>query len=400
MEFFKNIYNVYSREIMKIIRDKNLIMIFLVAPLTYPLLYGAIYMNKIEQNVPIVYYDEDNSSLSRALIREVDANQNISVVGSINEQSEIEKTLVYEKAQAVLFIPKNFSVNIKTGKSTNVNLIISPGRLLVLSDIGIPISQIASGFGAKINASYLAKKGVPVFENKKLIQPIKIEFKNLFNPYLTYGDLILPALMIIIISQLVVIGVTASNALEWSLNKWYDLFDITTNYFSIFIGKILSYLTIFIFFSLTILAVLSPLYKINLGDDFSALFLIGVMGILASSAFGMFLGTFFKHRITAFVILGFTSYPFFMLTGYAWPQNQIPEYLQIIAHLFPMVPFVQSILSVSQMNNEITYIIPQFINMSALIVFYGILFFLRLRRLQKAKVRISRFGKYIGALPR
>lgn len=400
MEFFKQIYEVYSREIMKILRDKNLLTIFILAPLTYPLLYGAIYLNKIEQNVPIAVYDQDNSSLSRGFIREVDANQNMMITETIHDQSEIQNTLVYEKAQAVLIIPKNFSEKIKTGKNTVVDLVISPGRLLVLSDVGIPISQIASGYGVKINANFLAKKGVPVFENKKLLQPIKIEFRNMFNPYLTYGDLILPGLMIIIVSQLVVIGVTASNALEWGLNKWQDLFAVSGNYVSIFFGKIMSYLTIFIFFSLTILAVLSPLYSINLGTNYSALFLIGFMGILASASFGMFIGTFFKHRITAFVILGFTSYPFFMLTGYAWPWGQIPEYLKMVAHLLPMTPFVQSILSVTQMNNDISYITPQIINLALLIVFYGLLFFIRLYRLKNNKERKSSLGRYLAELPR
>jgi ABC-2 type transport system permease protein len=394
MEFFKNIYNIFSREIMKIIRDKNLLMIFIVAPMTYPLMYGAIYMNKVEQNVPVAIYDEDNSVLSRGLIREIDAHQNIAVTENIYNESEIRNILIYEKAQAVLIIPKSFSEKIKTGKSTNINLIISPGRLLVLSDIGIPISQIASGYGAKINASYLSKKGIPVFENKRLIQPIKIEFKNLFNPYLTYGDLILPALMIIIISQLLVIGVGAASAAEWSLNNWMDLISVSNNYLSILIGKLLAYLTIFIFFSLLILAILSPIYHISLGNNYLALGLIGMMGILASASFGLFIGTFFKHRITAFVILGFTSYPFFMMTGYAWPKGQLPMYIQYISHVFPMVPFVQSILSVSQMNNDISYVAPQFINLVAIIVAYSLLFFIRLYKIKHKKERYTRFGRY------
>ncbi len=400
MEFFKSIYNVFSREILKIIKDKNLIMIFLFAPLAYPVLYGAIYMNKIEQNVPIAIYDEDNSTLSRGLIRQIDAHQNISVVETLYEQSQIENTLVYEKAQAVLYIPKSFSESIKTGKRTNINLLISPGRLLVLSDIGIPISQIATGFGVKINASYLAKKGVPVFENKKLLQPIKIEFKNLYNPYLTYGDLILPALMIIIISQLIVIGVAAANALEWSKNQWQDLLSVSNNFLAIVIGKLFAYFSMFIFFSLTIIAVLSPIYQINLGTNYLALFLIGFMGIMASAAFGLYLGTYFRHRITAFVILGFTSYPFFMITGYAWPQSQLPDYIQYLSYLLPMTPFVKSIFSVTQMNNDISYIAPQFTNMALLTVLYSLLFFIRLYRIKHKKGRFTRLGKYVSTLPR
>jgi ABC-2 type transport system permease protein len=363
-------------------------------------MYGGIYMNKIEQDVPIAFVDQDNSSLSRAFLRSVDAHQNIKLDKCLFDASQAKRELSLEKYKGVLIVPKDFSKNIKAGKKTNVDLIASPGRLLILSDIGIPISQIASSFGAKITASTLSAKGVPVFENLSILQPVKIDFHYMSNSYLTYGDLVLPGLMVIIISQLTIIGSAAASAKEWGMNKYRDMFAVSDNYFSIVAGKVLANLALFYFFSLIIMACIVPFYHIKFNENLANIFLAGTLGITASALFGLFIGTFFRHRITVFVVLGFTTYPFFMLSGFAWPWDQIPYYMQWAAKILPLTPFLQSMMSITQMNNDFSYLHPQVWNFAILIVLYFMLTVARLYRLNHYEERKTKLGRYISSMPR
>lgn len=400
MNFFKNIYEVYIRELMKIIKDINLISIFIIAPITYPLLYGAVYMNKVEVDVPIAYQDDDNSSLSRDLLRSIDAHQNMKLAYRIYDDSQVEHDLMYEKVKAVVKIPKDFSYDIKRGKRTNVNLIAPAGRLLVIGDIGTPLSAIVSTFGAKISASHLAKRGMPVFENKAILQPIKTDYQYLHNPYLTYGDLVLPGLMAVIISQLLIIGAAASTAKEYGLDKWHNLFGVSTNYVAIIIGKLMSYLSIFFFFSLFILAIVTPLYHIQLSLNLGEMIIPGLLGMAASALFGVFLGTYFRHRITVFVVLGFSTYPFFMLSGFAWPWAQIPEFMQYVANCLPATPFCQSLMSITQMGNTFADVHPQVIHSVIQILIYSVLIIYRMNKLKRNPEPKNALRRYIAALPR
>jgi len=335
---------------MKILKDQNSLLLFLFAPLLYPILYGAVYLNKIEKDVPIGVCDYDNSSLSRQLIREIDASQTMMVAEYLPDKTAIREKMSQQKIHAAVIIPKNFSENIKSGKGTNVNVILTPGRMLVLGDIGIPISQIVSNFGGRITANHLAGLNVPVVQNKNLASPLKIDFQYLNNPYVTYGDMILPGIMMIILLQLVVIATAGSTAKEWTLNKWGDVFSLSKNPFLIITSRVLLYILSFVVFGTFMKVVLGNIFDIHFAGNAIDILAVSTLSIIAASLFGIFIGSFFHHRITVFTILGFATYPFFMMTGYAWPQSQLPEVIRWISYMIPLTPFMQAMMSVTQMG--------------------------------------------------
>lgn len=395
MRAFTNIFRVFFREIHKIVKDKNLLLVFFLAPITYPAIYGAIYYNKMEVKVPVAVIDEDNSSLSRGLIREIGAMQQIDIAEANNSIRQTDETdlqsgipelddkLAKGEIQGIVIIPKDFAESLKNGKLSTVKLYFSTGRLLVLSDLGISISQAVTTYATKVTANVLAKKGVPVMENKNLAQPIKFDFQLISNPWLTYGDMILPALISIIFIQLMLVCIAGATAKEWSLDKWSNQFTLTRNPISIIYGKIMAYLTIFITFGVLIRLILIPFFDVYLTGKTLDLFIILCLAIFAVSSFGLFLGSFFRHRITVFATIGFTSYPFFMSSGFAWPTLQMPEIVQKIAYFLPSTPFLQCIQLETQLGTPLEMLRPQIVNFIVIAVFYQVLFCIRLYFLQK-----------------
>ncbi len=107
----KEIFEIILRELRKVFLDRNLALIFFVAPIAYPLLYGAIYLHKAEENVPIGVLDRDNSALSRSLIREIDAHQNIAITQNLYSEAALMQLLAEESIQGAIEIPKDFSEN-------------------------------------------------------------------------------------------------------------------------------------------------------------------------------------------------------------------------------------------------------------------------------------------------
>lgn len=374
-----HIFNSAIRELKRLFKDSNLILVLLVAPLAYPALYGSIYILKYESKVPVAIVDNDNSSLSRGLIRQLEAHQMLNVAHVMTDKEEAIEMLSKDEIQAVLLIHNDFSDNLIQGKACNVNLIITPGRMLILGDVGVAFSETVSFYGGKVKASYLAKQGVPIFNESRLAQPIKLTFQNLYNPYTNYGDMILPALFVIILSQLILIGSAALSAREWTDNSWKELFvSKSNNYFAIAMGKLSAICTIFIFFVVIIKLLLVPLFDIRVEGVAADLLIVSILGIMASASFGLFIGTFFRHRITVFAILGFSSYPFFILSGYAWPQQQIPEIMRNLATVLPSTPFLRSCFYMMQMGNPLNDIQLQLINFAIIIVSYSFLFMIRM----------------------
>ena len=105
--------------------------------------------------------------------------------------------------------------------------------------------------------------------------------------------------------------------------------------------------------------------------------------MLTCLVFGMFLGTFFKSKINVFIVLAFTSYPFFLMSGYAWHWEQLPNAMQYVAKFVPMVPFVQAYQIITQYGNGISYAAPQAINILLLLILYSTLYVVRMHYLKR-----------------
>lgn len=384
----KQIFEIFWRELRKVAGDRNLALIFIVAPLIYPLFYGSIYINKAESEIPVAIMDCDNSYLSRSLVRTLDAHQNINISLKLNDESEIGNVMAGNKAANVVYIPKGFEENLKKGIQASVTLYLNPARLLVLSDAGIPATQLITAFGAKVTANVLGVKGVPVFQDSNYAQPLKFDFSYIHNPYLTYGDMILLPLMIIIISQLVLIGVTSATAKEYNMNGWNESFRAADGIFNNYAGRLLFYLLLFAVFSILLRFTVADFLNISKsGSDWNSL-VVFLLGIIANTAFGLFLGTFFRHRVAVFITLGFTSYPFFLMSGYAWPARQIPEIIGYFSLMFPSTPFLRAGFDIIETGAPLTPGTLHLLNFSILIFLYSVGFLWRLKVIKK-RDRIS-----------
>lgn len=362
------------RELKRLLKDPNLILVIFVAPLAYAALYGAIYWNKVETDLPVDVVDLDRSTLSRSLVRDIDALQQVRVATVSPSESEYAERMRHGTVHAAVIIPAHFSRDIKAGKTASVHMILSPGRLLVLSDIGINLAKTVATFGGKVTGRVLAAKGLPVIQHPDLVQPLSFSWSPLYNPWLTYGDMILPALMAIILLQLVLVGSAAATASEYSTNGWREVFtDLRAGSTKLVVGKLLMFVAIFLGFALLLRVTIIPLFNIRITGSAVAIILLLVLAFAAAAVMGLFAGSFFRHRISTFIVLGFTSYPFFMLSGYAWPDAQLPWLLQILAKLLPTTPFLKGILYVTQTGGGISKAMPALLNLSVLIVLYGTL---------------------------
>ena len=62
-----DIWDVYVGEVRRIFSDGGVVLIFVVATLLYPLIFGAIYKNELVRNLPVAVVDESQSDDSRRL---------------------------------------------------------------------------------------------------------------------------------------------------------------------------------------------------------------------------------------------------------------------------------------------------------------------------------------------
>ena len=72
-------YAIFVRELKHIFSDSGVLIIFFLAGLAYPALYGIIYSNGTLDDMPVAVVDESGSRTGRKFLRKLDATREVNV---------------------------------------------------------------------------------------------------------------------------------------------------------------------------------------------------------------------------------------------------------------------------------------------------------------------------------
>lgn len=380
---FKAVFKLFFREIRLITTEHSLLLTLLGAPLLYVFMYGSIYINKVEENIGLAVIDEDRTELSKKLINEISSDPMIRTIPAIDLNSAQE--LMYRgKAEGYLLIEKDFEKKILALKQSNITLAVNASRFLPASDLTAHITNISLTVGGGVRKIYFNKQGMNDSQAMANTMPIQLDFKPLFNETTGYGSFLLPGLMAIILQQTLLIGLCLSMTIERKERKLGELKSISKNNVSVLLtGKGLFYYLSFMIFSQFFFLIAFSVFNMPFrGSLFEANLLMCIF-FITLIPMGFLIGSFFKNPILVIQIMGFTSYPIFLITGYSMPFDSLPTAIQMISNLLPTTPFLRIYTMIVQGGASITDLGRPLIHLGALTLFYTILFIIRLKFLYK-----------------
>lgn len=381
MKNINTIFGIIKREIDWIINDLDLIAMLLAAPLFYSFFYGTMYMNKIETKIPVAVYDEDRSFDSYQFIKDLNANAMINVEINLNNPDEIKDKLINEDVQGVIYIPKNFSSDLKFNRSVTVKIFLNTHRFLHSNDLNKAINEVALNKGEQIRIQYFNSKSFSNDQSKQLSTPLKDQTKLLFNPSETYGDFLIPAILVLVLQQTLFMGLGQSTAKENELKRFNELKKFSdSNPVNILIGKAGIYLILYFSYALLFFSVHISVFKIPFNGSYIAFVLMTVLLLISISSIAIIIGSFFTKKVHALILISFTTYPLFFFTGYSWPKFSMPFIAQMIGYFIPTTPYLQSLNRILLMGADLKHIIPEILNILFLSIIYFLLAFFILNR--------------------
>lgn len=378
----KGILSLFLRELKFIITDKNLVTIVFLAPLFYSFFYSSLYINKQEENVKIAVVDIDRSSTSYNFIKNIDATQLIEVSQIVNSLHEAEDLLLKMEVQGIVFIDKEFENKLKSNEGTYIKAYLNTSRFLISNDINKALNSVLLNEAAENRVKFFKIAGYNIKQAIELSDPVAFDLRSLFNNNDSYGDFIIPGLIILIIQQVLLIAIGESFAKERELNNIQKLYNKANQSISALIyGKTSFYLLMFIVYSFFFFSVHFNLFKINIQGSFLDISLITILFLFTLIFFGIFIASFFPRKILALQILAFTTYPVFFLSGYSWPFNSLPESLQYLSYLLPSTAYINAFTRTALMGGTVHNIKYEIINLIVLMIVYFCFAYYRVRKL-------------------
>lgn len=364
MQTLKYIYCAIKREILIITKDVNIISVILIVPLFYAFFYSSVYINKIENKLPVAILDNDNSINSQKLITDLNAHQMINITQKVNNYDEGKQLLEKNDVAGFIIIDKGFEENIKLMKGTKIKVYLNTTRFLVSNDINKAVTEVVLERAVEYRREYYKNQGYSIQQANQLVDPVRLDMRPLFNITESYGDFILPGLLALIIHQTLLIGLAESVAREREEKTLSSLFSTAGNktYIALF-GKTAFYFVLFAAYSFFFYAVNFYLFKLNLNGNMYLLSFITILYIASVMFLSVFISSFFERKIIALQVFAFTSIPLFLISGYSYPMQAIPWGMQVISNLLPSTAYLSAQVRLTQMGASFTEILPEILKL-------------------------------------
>jgi ABC-2 type transport system permease protein len=301
-----------------------------------------MFINVMEEGapneIPAAVVDDDDSQVSRTLLRTLDAMQETNLTVKYKNFSDAKDALRKGEVFAIVHVPRGLSEKALTQRTPTIYFYTNDAYFLAGSFLFKNMKVLGELSGLAITKATLSAKGLDEDRIMGLIQPITVESHPLNNPSLNYSiyltNIFIPAILLLI----VFIATCYSIGLEWkrgTQKKWFK--ESGENVIIALTGKLLPqtavYMLMFAFMDVY-------LYKINgFPIACSLLRLLGIQLLvtLASQAFsaaifGILAGQ-MRLAMSVASLIGVLS---ISLCGFTFPVMAMPKIMEAISWLLPL----------------------------------------------------------------
>lgn len=341
-------FYVWREEQRNVFRDAGVMIFFFLVPLMYPLLYAFIYNNEVVHEAKLVVVDPSDTYLSREFTRRVNATADVKVVAVCTDMEEAKRMLDAKKAYGILLFPSDFSKDLHEGRQATVSLYCDMSALLFYKAFLISATEVSLDMGKEwqmhLHPASTEELG------QIAVNPIPYESVAIFNSQNGFASFLVPAILILVIQQTLVLGIGMLGGTAREKNRFHTLVPVSRHFsgtLRIVLGKSLTYLLLYVVVCIWALGIVPKLFSLPQVGEGWIILLFVLPYLLACIFFSITLSGFMTSRESPMLVFVFTSVILLFISGVSWPKEAIPPFWQIIGYLFPSTPGIQGFIRIN-----------------------------------------------------
>jgi len=354
----KIILQIIIREFLRLKKRPAAWVILLVIPIGVFFYLGAIYEEGAIENVPIAILDLDHSDLSRKVINNVEAAPKLEIIKFLNSNDNLDNIFInHPEVKGFYVIPKDFQKNVFSGEQEKLVVYTNSSNIIYGNLLYKEAATFINTMSAGINLNTFKLQGIPHEKAVKMVMPIKVITKPLYNSYYNYLYYLIPGLTTVLLQLIVFLLAARSINSEYTNNTFIELLSLTKgSLFKIIFGKLLAYTLLGFIVGIFILSVVHPLLGIPASESTIPFLGVVLAFVMANAMLGIMISTIFKNEGLAMDIsLGYNS-PAFVYSGFTFPIMAMPDFNAGLAQLMPYTHFLNAFLKGMEMNTPFSFL--------------------------------------------
>lgn len=346
MGFMKNFAKAFASEFRIAVHDQGILVFLILLPLAYPVLYSLIYNPEFARDVAVVVVDNDRTSLSRELARNLDACQEVKVIGYAADLSEAKRAMDSRDCFAIIEIPKGFQR--KVGRSETANAVFYSDMSLLIRYKGVltAATNVALEMGSELQAKKIDEV-VPLAATLSSGDPMPVESHFLGNIQGGFDSFLMPGVLILILQQATVLAVGMAGGARREKGLYCEGNGMSLPTW--LLGRATCFVVLFMVPTIYICHYVPLMFSFPMEGNTLEIFAFIMPLLLSSVMMGYCLQGLVTERESVFIIWVITSIMFLFLSGLTWPRYAMSPVWKALADC---VPATFGVLGFIKMNSN------------------------------------------------
>lgn len=315
------------KELLSVWRDKKSRFVLIVPPLVQLAVFSYAATYDVT-DVTLALFNQDNGLASRELVARIQGSPTFARLQVVDSEQALAAAIDSRDAMAALRIPQDFSRRLEAGQGASVQLVLDGRRSNTAQIAATYLTAIIIDHNAAIANAAGQSTGSTLVT------------RVWFNPNLESLWVVVPGL-VGVLTQVVALVVTGlSVARERELGTFEQLLVTPLRPWEILIGKTMPGLLIGLFEGSIIVAASQIWFKVPLTGSVLLLYLSLTVFLLCTIGVGLFISALSSTQQQAIMGSFFFLVPTMILSGFATPVQNMPDWLQTLTLVNPVRHFL------------------------------------------------------------
>ena len=357
---WERIYSILVKEFLQGFRDPKMKGVIFIAPIIQLLIFGYAVSTDVK-NVATAVYDLDQTQQSRELLSRFFASGYFQPKKHVTHVSQIRNLMDHGKVSAAIQINKGFASALSSHQKVPIQMIVDGTDSNTATVTISYAAQIVRDFNKNLELEAI---GLPT--GTLLNRGIDLQSRVWFNINLESRMFYLPG-VVALIGMLITLMLTSMAIVrEREIGTMEQLIVTPLRPVELILGKLLPFALIALFDMTLITTVAAFWFEVPIKGSLLLLFASMVLFLLPSLGIGLFISTISTTQQQAMMTTFFFFFPANLLSGCAFPIENMPEIVQWITYLNPLRYFLVIIRGIFLKGVGAEILWPQMVALGAL----------------------------------
>ncbi len=371
LKSLRRIWALVRKEFQQISRHRRNFGILLVAPVVQLLVFGSASRLDV-RDVKTVVVDLDHSVLSRTIVDAFSRSGYFRIVAMLPSYNAVDAYMERGEAVMAILIPPDLERLAKGGQTAQVGVLIDG----VNTTTAGTVSGYAEAVLRRVSQDILAERvnrmqGLLYSASNRLLVPTVVDAERAwFNKNLDSKDFFIPGVVVLILLSMSTILTSVVVVREKEVGTIEQLMVTPITRFEMIAGKLIPSFMLQIGILLLVTPLAFVIYEIPFRGSFLFFLATSFIFLSVSSGIGLTISTFCNTQQQAVLTSFMFLQPAVLLSGYAFPIENMPTVVQYITYLNPLRYFITIVRGVFLKGSGIYTLWPELVPLFFMACFY------------------------------